>query len=265
MKNFIKGLFVGIFNIIPGLSGSALLIALGLYEQCIESIADALKKPKKSFIFLLPIGLGIIIGTYSFSNVISFLLNNYSTETYIVFTFLLLGTVPNLFKEAIKKGFNKKYLIPFFITFLIGLLMLSIKNTTSSYIVNYELTSYLRYFSIGAILSISTIIPGISSTIMLSLFNLYNTYIHAISSFDLYILIPILIGFSISTFILSKIIEYLLKNYYGYTYFSILGFTLSTLPNILKVPISINSNFFISIIIGIIAFFITNYLFRVIE
>lgn len=265
MKNFIKGFFVGIFNIIPGLSGSALLIVLGLYEKCIKYIATALKNPKKSFIFLFPIGLGIILGTYSFSNIISFFLSNYTMEIYIVFTFFLLGTIPHLFKKATKKGFRKKYLIPFFITFLIGLSLLFIGKKNLNYTINYNLISFIKYFSIGGLLSFSTIIPGVSSTVLLSLFNLYGIYINAISSFNLLILIPVLIGFSIITFAISKIINYLLDKYYGYTYFSILGFTISTIPSLLKTPISINANFYISIIIGIIAFSITNYLFKVIK
>jgi uncharacterized membrane protein len=45
MINLIKGILVGIFNIIPGLSGSALLIVFNLYEKCINAIANSFKKP----------------------------------------------------------------------------------------------------------------------------------------------------------------------------------------------------------------------------
>lgn len=102
MINFIKGIFVGIFNIIPGLSGSALLIILNLYEKCIEAISNIFKKPKENFLFLLPIGLGIIIGTFIFSKIILLLINKYPTSTFIVFTGFLIGTLPHLFKECNK-------------------------------------------------------------------------------------------------------------------------------------------------------------------
>ena len=52
MINFIKGIVVGIFNIIPGLSGSALLVVFNLYEKCLEAIGDFFKNPKKNFLFL---------------------------------------------------------------------------------------------------------------------------------------------------------------------------------------------------------------------
>ena len=43
MKNFLKGIVGGIGNIVPGLSGSALLIILGVYESCIDAISNIFK------------------------------------------------------------------------------------------------------------------------------------------------------------------------------------------------------------------------------
>lgn len=265
MINFIKGIFVGIFNIIPGLSGSALLIILNLYEKSVEAISNIIKKPKTNLMFLLPIGIGIIIGTYLFSKIIFILLNKFPTGTFIVFTGFLLGTIPHLFKEATKKGFKDTYIIPFIITISLGILMLFFDTKDLNYNISYDLLSSIKYFAIGIILSLSTIIPGISSTILLSLFNLYGIYILSISTLNLFVLIPTAIGFIITTFLISKIINYLLKNYYGYTYFAILGFTISTIPSLLNFNLTLNTNLLISIILGIIAFIITNYSFKVIK
>ena len=265
MINFIKGIFVGFFNIIPGLSGSALLIILGLYEKCINSIASFFNNPKKTFLFLFPIGLGIILGTYLFSNIILFFLNKWPMELYIIFTFFILGTIPNLFKEATKKGYKKKYTLAFIFTFILGLFMLFLDTKNLEYTVNYNYISLLKYFLIGIVLSFSTIIPGISSTILLSLINLYGVYIYSISSLNFYILIPILIGFSITTFFISKAISFLLNKYYGFTYFAILGFVIATIPCVLKIDIVYNVNLIISIATGIIAFIITYYSFKVIK
>lgn len=262
MINFIKSIFVGIFNIVPGLSGSALLIALNLYEESLESISNFFINPKKSTIFLTPIALGIIIGTYLFSNIIFLLLKNYEMETSIIFSFLVLGTIPHLIKDSIKDGFKTKYLIPFIFTFVLGTSLVFINKQNISYQIDYNLISISKYLLIGIILSFSTIIPGISSTIILSLNNLYGIYIYSIKSINLFVLIPTLIGFIITTFFISKIITKLLKKYYGYTYFAILGFILSTIPCLLKTKIVLNINFTISILIGIISFFITNYIFK---
>lgn len=262
MINFIKGIFVGIFNIIPGLSGSALLIILNLYEKCISSISNIIKNPKENILFLFPIGFGILLGTFLFSKVILLLIKNYPTGTFIVFTGFLLGTIPHLFKEATKKGFKDTYIIPFLITLSLGIIMLFFDKKDINYEINYDFISLIKYFAIGILLCFSTIIPGISSTVLLSLFNLYGIYIYSISSFNLFVLIPTLISLLLTTFILSKIINYLLNNYYGYTYFAILGFTISTIPSLISFNIIFNTSFIISIFLGIIAFFITNYSFK---
>lgn len=235
MINFIKGIIVGIFNIIPGLSGCALLVIFNLYEKCIYYISTFYKKPKEKFFFLFPIALGIVLGTYSFSNIIMFLLNSYQKETYIVFTIFILGTIPSLFKDTIKKGFRYGYLILFFITFFIGLIFIFLDIKDLNYTIDYSFIGIIKYLFIGIVLSFSTVIPGISSTVLLSLFGLYGIYIYSISTLNLFVLIPTLIGFIIATFFISKIINYLLNNYYSYTYFAILGFCLSTFISLLKV------------------------------
>ena len=143
--------------------------------------------------------------------------------------------------------------------------MLFFNEQNINYDITYDFIALIKYFSIGILLSFSTVIPGISSTALLSLFNLYGIYIYSISSLNLFVLIPTIIGLIITTFIISKIINYLLKNYYGYTYFGILGFTLSTIPSLLSFNIILNTDLIISIILGIIAFIITNYSFKVIK
>ena len=141
MINFIKGIFVGIFNIIPGLSGSALLIILNLYEKCIDAISNIIKKPRENILFLFPIGIGILLGTFLFSKIILLLLENYPTQTFIVFTGFLLGTIPHLFKEATKKGFKDSYIIPFLFTLSLGIIMLFFDTEDISYQINYDFLS----------------------------------------------------------------------------------------------------------------------------
>ena len=44
MKNFLKGIIVGIGGIAPGLSGSVLLVIFGLYQKTIDAIGTLFKK-----------------------------------------------------------------------------------------------------------------------------------------------------------------------------------------------------------------------------
>ena len=255
MKNFFKGLLVGIGNITPGLSGSAFLIIFNLYEKCLEAISNIFHNFKKSFLFLFPIGLGVLIGTYLFSNIIFYFINKYSMGTSIVFIGFLLGTIPSLFNTACKYGFKNSYMISFFITFSLGIFLLFLKN---SFYFNFN-TNFFSLILLGFILCIATVVPGISSTVLLNIFNMYQTYLIAINNIDISLLFPILVGFIICFFLISKLITFLLKKFYGYTFFAILGFLISTMASLLKFNIILNFEFFISLILSIIAFYVTNY------
>ncbi len=230
IKRFLLSILVGIFNITPGLSGSCLLIIFNLYSKCLEAISNIFKDFKKSFTYLFPIGLGILIGTVLFSNVIFYLVTNYKTITYLVFASFIFATLPSLFKTATKEGFKITYIIPFLTTFTIGLFLMFWKVQN---VISMQEDLFLQFFIIGLILAFSTIIPGISGTVIFNILGVYEMYLQAIKSLNFKFLIPMGLGLLIGGFILSKILTLLLKKYYGYTYFAILGFTISTLPILL--------------------------------
>lgn len=259
IKDFFKGVLGGIGNIVPGLSGSALLIIIGIYENAIDAISNIFKNFKKSFLYLLPIGLGILVGTFLFSNIIEFSINKFPMATSIIFVGFLIGTIPSLFKQATKKGFKWSYLISFMIAFILGVLLLFFKENSNVSEITFNFNGIIKLISMGILLACSTIIPGISSTVLLSMFGLYGIYLHAINTLNIKLLIPVLLGLAIGGFILSKIINYLLKKQYGYTFFAIVGFTVSTIPALFTTQLIFNLELIIGIIIAIIAFAITSF------
>ena len=62
MKNFFKGIIAGIGGVAPGLSGSVLLIVLGLYQKTITAISTLFKNFKQNLKFLVPLFLGVGVG-----------------------------------------------------------------------------------------------------------------------------------------------------------------------------------------------------------
>jgi putative membrane protein len=53
MKDILKGIVVGLANIIPGVSGGTMMVAMGIYDKLIHCITHLFKEFKKSFLFLL--------------------------------------------------------------------------------------------------------------------------------------------------------------------------------------------------------------------
>ena len=109
MVNFLKGIVAGIGGVSPGLSGSVLLILLGLYHQTLEALGTLLTRFKQNIRFLLPIVLGMVTGVLLFSKVIDFCLTQYEMPTRFCFLGLILGTIPLFYREVKKEGFSRGY------------------------------------------------------------------------------------------------------------------------------------------------------------
>ncbi len=90
---FISGLVALSFMIIPGISGSLMLIAIGTYESLIEAISNF----EVSYLIIFMLGgiFGIFISIILISKILNYFKNNLS----IFFYGLILGTVPKFFYQ----------------------------------------------------------------------------------------------------------------------------------------------------------------------
>ncbi len=99
---FIAGSIAICAMILPGISGSFILLLLGMYAPVLDAVKD----------FNLPIlalfALGCVVGILSFSHVLSWLLNNYRSLTIAFLTGLLIGALGKVWpwKEAISFRVN---------------------------------------------------------------------------------------------------------------------------------------------------------------
>ena len=73
IKEILEGIIIGIANIIPGVSGGTMMVAMGIYDKLIESITHLASQFKKSMRFLIPIFIGIGIAIVALSRLFEFL------------------------------------------------------------------------------------------------------------------------------------------------------------------------------------------------
>lgn len=247
---FMKGFFIGLGKIIPGVSGSVMAISFGIYDKVLDIISHPFKKIKDNISFILPIMLGFIIAVVTSSNILYYLINKYYVIMMLLFIGLIIGGLPKLMKEF---KFNISNTIIFIISFLIIILLSLVKQNEKS--VSF---SSLSFIFIGLIEAFTTIVPGISGTAIMMLLGCYNSVLEMFSNIflisNLKYLIPFLIGVLIGAIIISKIITFLLKKYRGKVFSSILGFMFaSTILLIMQLIPRINN--IIEIIIGLILMF----------
>ena len=228
LLNIAKGIALGAGAILPGISSGVLCVIFGIYEKIIDSFLNFFSNIKKNIRFLLPLIVGGTIGVIIFSNIIRELLYIFPIQTKSIFIGLILGSIPELIKEInTKVQFKKKYLNYSLIALLLGILTVILENKISQTIIMTKY-NFIYLMISGFFMSIGIVVPGVSSTIILMLLGVYSTYITALSGIDIKILIPLGIGLFIGSIIFMKIIEKLIKNHYGPTFYSIIGFSIGS-------------------------------------
>ena len=259
MINFLKGIIVGIGGIAPGLSGSVLLVILGLYQKAINAIGTLFKDFKNNVKFLFPLVLGFGVGVIIFSKIVDFLLGNYEMYTRYAFLGLVLGTIPLFYKEVKKEGFNKKYYIYIVVAAIIGLSVFFFNKNLFPAVTNPNL---FQSVLLGVAVAGSSIVPGVDSAVILSSLGLYELYVSSLADFNLSILIPAGFGLVIGALVISFIINKLIKRFYTATFSIIFGLFLSIIPNVLNgsCVLGFNANSVISIIICILGFGVSYFL-----
>ena len=253
MKDFFKGMLVGIGGISPGLSGSVLLVILGLYQKVINTIGNFFKDIKNNFKFLLPIVLGAGVGIVLFSKIVDYLLGNFEMYTRFAFLGLILGTIPLFYKEVKKEGFSKKYYINIVVAFIVGIVLFTCNKGMFPKIENPNLfQSILLGFAVAG----SSIVPGVDSAVILSTLGLYELYVSSIANLEMTILLPAGLGLAIGVILISFIMNKLIKNYYTATFSIIFGLFLAIVPNVLTESCALGFNIqsVLSIIICIVSF-----------
>lgn len=253
--NVLKGMAIGVSNIIPGVSGGTMAVVLGLYDKLISSINNIFKDFKNNFIFLLQIGIGAGLGILLFSKLLSYLLNTYSNQTNFFFIGLILGSCPLLFNKAREKKSRPVDYICFVIGFGILALMAIFKDVEGTSAIIRELSGsvFLQLTLAGIVAAAAMILPGLSGSFILLLMGLYNTIVTAVSELNVMLLIPVAIGVIIGIVSMTKVIGWLFEKYTQQTYFFILGLVLASIFSIYP-GFAFNMTGVISIVTLIIGF-----------
>ena len=117
----ISGILAMAFMIIPGISGSLMLVVIGTYEKVISAISNF------DFSFLIIFLLGGITGLVISVTLISRIINYFKTNLTIFFYGLILGSIPKFFTQVPLNKYNSSHsLIYLFLAILICLTIIKI-------------------------------------------------------------------------------------------------------------------------------------------
>ena len=255
----IKGFFIGIGKIIPGVSGSLIAISLGVYEKAIEAIVTMKKNFKDNIFYLGQLALGLLISIIGFSNLIVFCLDRYYRYTMFLFIGLMMGNIPSSIKE-IKKNTKKNYLY-FFISILLVIFIYQFQFE-KTFFPEKNLLDFLFVFLIGMLDAVTMIIPGVSGTALFMMLNCYSFVMKLFSNIHQLYLFAFIFGLGSFTGIIltSILVHYLFKKYHETMQMVILGFTVTSFFTLLK-PLVLHMQIYeipLSFLLWILGFFLSS-------
>ena len=200
IKTLIGGIAVGIANIIPGVSGGTMLSILGIFNRLTEAITNICKphhpNRMKDIYFLAQVLIGALIGLIGFAKILTFLFENYSTQTYFWFIGMVIFSIPIFLKSELQ-GHKINWLFVLLgmaIIFGIEYLNPGETNTTTPTIPDLNITTCLVMIIVGVIGGFSMLLPGVSGSMVLLIigqYHLFRTMLSNVLSFQLNIIIPL--------------------------------------------------------------------------
>lgn len=229
LKKFLKGMIAGIGGIAPGLSGSVLLVVLGLYEQTVHAIGTLFKNFKKNIKFLLPLVLGLGVGILLFSKVVDFLLTTFPFQTRYAFLGLILGTIPLFYRQVRKNGFRKRYYAVIVAAAGLGFFLFGFNRHLFPTVTEPNL---LQSVLLGVAVAGSSIVPGVDSAAIMSAFGLYELYVRSLAEFNVQILLPAAGGLIVGALVISFVMNLLIQKAYTGTFSVIFGLFLAIIPTV---------------------------------
>ena len=253
------GFLMGIGAIAPGVSGGAIAVIFGLYEQITDAVSHFYRDFRKKMGFLLPLMLGAGAGVLLFGQIIQYFFTQYNTPTRCLFLGLMIGTLPSVFRSAAKKGFRVRYL-PLFIV-MAALSILMTLPAGFSYTGGREGLTFPLLLLSGVVIGFGTVVPGVSSSFLLMAAGLYDPLLTVLNTYDLPRLLPVALGFGVFVLLFTRLIHWLYQKAYGFTSFAVCGLLVGSLFPVIP-PLKADLASAAAVLLGIAGALLSWYLLR---
>ncbi len=235
-KRFLAGVMIGVGGILPGVSGSVLAVAFGLYGPILDALATFFKNVKENLKLLVPVGLGSLVGLYGVAAILNKVMDKYEVPLIFLFCGLIAGSMPALVREArtASGGLKKRYFIATAAGLALSLLLLLIEREPGG---GEAMTvGPLQAAITGGILTAGSILPGFSTSFILFRLGWYGPMMAAFTKLDVGMLLWAVLGALIAAVSLIGLMRMLIKRHPGPTYCLVIGLMIgsmiSSLPHV---------------------------------
>lgn len=239
MVELMRGLTVGVAAILPGVSGGAMLVALGAYEQVIAGINDLTSNFRRSLRALWPYALGMALGALILARVLTQLLYRYPFPTGMAFSGLILGGLPPLIRRARDSHPGAVGIAAALAMAALSIAGAVLRSGAADVALRSGVGAAIALFGVGLVAAVALVIPGISGSVLLMLLGYYGPILAAIGEAAdalasgrwgemLHIsglLLPFALGIGVGALLLARLVQGLLKRWPGPCHCAMLGLT----------------------------------------
>lgn len=242
-KSAVLGFFIGLAVIVPGISGSTVAIIFRLYDQFLYALGNLFKQFKKCFVFLLPIGIGLVGGVLLGFITVKQLLDILPFAIVCLFAGLMCGAFPAVTDEV--KGAErtpKRILL-----FCAGLLLPVGLGCVSAFLTVGQTSATDLFASVnvwqvlfavvcGCVMGITQIVPGLSASAFLMAVGWFGSLM---SSFSLtywqanpaifFVYGGLAVGLLLGVLGFSKLLTMAFAKWRHTAYFTIVGLSLGSI------------------------------------
>ena len=188
-KSAVLGFFIGLAVIVPGISGSTVAIIFKLYDQFLYAVGNLFKKFKQCFAFLLPIGIGLVVGVLLGFISVKKLLEWIPFAVVCLFAGLMCGAFPAVKDELKGAERNAKRIV----LFCVGLLIPVALGCVSAWLTTGgEKAAADRFASVewwhvalglvfGYVVGVTQIVPGLSASAFLMAVGWFGSLVASVS------------------------------------------------------------------------------------
>lgn len=252
-KSALLGFLIGLAVIVPGISGSTVAIIFKLYDRFLYAIGNLFKRFKLCFLFLLPIGLGLILGfAFGFIGVKQLLEIN-MFAVVCLFAGLMVGAFPAVKDELKGAKWNAKRVLLFLLGLAIPIVMgcisaVSAVNTPTetgaegvarfadNMFLEFHVWQVLLAVAIGFVVGITQIVPGLSASAFLMTVGWYHGLMQSVSMtfwkenpLVFLVYCGLGIGFLLGLFTFSKLLTFAFGKARHTAYSMIVGLSLGSI------------------------------------
>ncbi len=236
LRSALTGILMGIANLIPGVSGGTMILAMGLYEEFINAVADitALRLSWRRIAFLGIVGGCAAVAILGLAGAILYLLFHYTVAMFALFIGLTLGGAPLLYRAVRPVRADVLVAVALGLAAMLGVLML---KSDRGFPHNMAMD-----FTSGVVGATTMVLPGISGSYMLLVLDQYDRIIGAIHDFKeaaqardisrakdaLRIIVPVGVGAVLGIVLLSNMLKILLRRFHRVTVGALLGILLGS-------------------------------------